>query len=143
MDEYSDIKNMDDSITTDQSLYNIMSKKQRLSSMFLDSLKEASIDCLVHYEHKDKCLRFPVSIPKDRLISDVDYTQAPTQTYTKKEVETEKRLIILKNLKVDGRTEPFAVDMAAKVAYDLDIYKSEKRLQRIGTFTASGHLKID
>ena len=45
---------------TDEKLYDVMLRKKQLMEEFLTSIKEVSIDCMVNYEHKDKCLSFPL-----------------------------------------------------------------------------------
>ena len=61
-------------ITTDERLYMIMTKKKKLMGEFLDAIKEASIDCIVNYENKNKCLSFPiVKDSNKKQISDLNY----------------------------------------------------------------------
>lgn len=45
--------------TTDEKLFQIMKRKKKLMQQFLISMKEASIDCFVNYDRKDKCISFP------------------------------------------------------------------------------------
>ena len=91
MDEYPNIQNFDNNLSTDQSLYDIMQRKQSLSSVFLDSLKEAAIDCI------GKCFTLPTSF-KGKFISEIDYTQNATTGYTEKK----KNKYIFNKLTIDG-----------------------------------------
>jgi hypothetical protein len=62
-------------ITTDERLYQIMLRKKKLMEEFLTGIKEASIDCMVNYDDKDKCLTFPKLKRQDktRPITELNY----------------------------------------------------------------------
>ena len=70
-----DIDDNNNLVTTDERLYKIMLKKKEVMERFLTALKEASIDCLVNYENKGKCLSFNPSLqqPNKRAITDINY----------------------------------------------------------------------
>jgi hypothetical protein len=136
MEEYKQIQTLDGSKTTDESLYGIMERKRGLSVMFLDTLKEASIDCIVNY--KSKCVQFPFSKLPDGLLSGIDYTKDPT---TKFEVDKEKHEIRKRTLKVNGEDVVFAIDITSKppILYDYDQYISEEhQLVKLGTLEEGG-----
>jgi hypothetical protein len=131
MEEYKSLQTLDGSKTTDESLYGIMERKRGLSVMFLDTLKEASIDCIVNY--KSKCVQFPFSKLPDKLLSGIDYTKDPT---TKFEVDKAKHEIHKRTLNVNGEDVVFAVDITSKppILYDYEQYISEaKQLVKLGT----------
>lgn len=64
--------------STDEKLYKIMMRKKMLMEEFLDTLKEASIDCKINYTDKSKCLSFPTKSivnPNKSYVSKIDFTQ--------------------------------------------------------------------
>lgn len=61
-------------ISTDERLYLIMLRKKQLMGEFLDAIKESSIDCVVNYEDKSKCLSFPmVKDATKKQTTDINY----------------------------------------------------------------------
>lgn len=60
-------------ISTDEKLYEIMLTKKKLMEEFLNALKEVSIDCLVNYEDKSKCLSFPYNVNDSRPLYKINY----------------------------------------------------------------------
>jgi len=105
LDEYGSLKNQDGSITTDESLFEIMERKRKLSKMFLDTLKEASIDCIVNY--KDKCVQYPFKKREDNLITGIEYKSEPLQ---KQSVKTHQVTLFKKEVMTDGKLVVYAVD---------------------------------
>jgi hypothetical protein len=76
-EQYNELKMADDGESTDQRLYNIMLKKEKLSERFLDVLKRTSIDCANNY--RKKCFSYPGQHPKappTSQITTVDYHDA-------------------------------------------------------------------
>ena len=136
MEEYKQIQTLDSSKTTDELLYGIMEKKRDLSVMFLDTLKEASIDCILNY--KSKCVQVPFANIPDKLVSGLDYTRDPT---TKFEVDKVKHEIRKRTLKVNGEDVVFAVDITSNppILYDYEQYTSDAhQLVKLGTIENSG-----
>jgi hypothetical protein len=134
-DDYVELKNSDDSLTTDQSLYNLMKRKEKLSTLFLDTLKEASIDCLVNYDNKDKCLHYPHS-QINKLITQLDYKNDAVTSYSTQDKQGEKvkHTLVTRIIEVDGKRKPFAVDETVKpnIAYDYVKYSVDKILVEVG-----------
>jgi hypothetical protein len=108
LEEYSSLKNQDGSKTTDEALFEIMERKRNLSKMFLDTLKEASIDCIVNY--KDKCVQYPFKKRTDNLITGLEYGKEPLQ---KQAVKTLQVPLYKKEVMTDGELETYAVDTEA------------------------------
>lgn len=119
-EEFNSLIVQDNSKSTDESLYDIMEKKRGLSKMFLDTLKEASIDCIVNY--KDKCVQFPFGQRKDKLLSGIDYKKDPLQ---KIKFDTHKKEVIKKSVLTDGAMVTYAVDISSipNKLYDYATYK--------------------
>lgn len=148
--------------TTDEKLFNIMKKKQKLMREFLTAIKEASVDCFYNHEDNEKCLSFPLpKTPIDERIYDIDYTQDArqhTKTTTIKskkkgiledpddegdaEKKVEARLKKLKIQKDDGTMMTVAVDISVtpRVAYDYETYKRAGKKMRIGVIRTKDKL---
>ena len=133
---YVDLLNVDNGLTTDENLNAIMKRKHKLSKMFLDSLKEVSIDCTVNY---GKCFSIPTTENnKTKLISDLDYRQAATgQVSSQAEVSDKKTEIVVRRFDADGENMPFAVDESKGIVYDYLQFKQSKGETkiRVGTIT--------
>lgn len=143
-DRYVDLRNLDNGLTTDQNLNSIMEKKHNLSKMFLDSLKEVSVDCTVNY---GKCFTINTTESnKTKLISDIDYRQAATgQVSSQAEVPDKKTEIVVRRFDADGEIMPFAVDESKGIVYDYLQFKQSKGETkiRVGTITKDGKFVLD
>jgi hypothetical protein len=75
-DQYSELKNIDNSESTDMRLQGIMETKERLSEKYLDILKRTSIDCALN--HRNKCFRFSSTnpTPKKLINPSIKYQEA-------------------------------------------------------------------
>jgi hypothetical protein len=120
LSEYGSLKNQDASKTTDESLFEIMERKRNLSKMFLDTLKEASIDCIVNY--KDKCVQYPFKPREDKLITGLEYKLEPLE---KQGVQKHKITLYKKEVMTDGNPVVYAVDTES-IPQKLYDYKSFK-----------------
>jgi hypothetical protein len=118
LEQYGTLKTQDASKTTDEALYDIMERKRRLSRMFLDTLKEASIDCIVNY--KDKCVQYPFKKQGDGLIAGLEYDKEPLQ---RQMVTSEKKPIFKKAVMTDGKMVTYAVNTSTE-PHELYDYKS-------------------
>ena len=146
LEEFNALVTQDMSLSTDQSLYNIMERKRGLSVMFLDTLKEASIDCVVNY--KDKCVSKPFSKLKNNKLYGIDYKMDPIKKF---HVETTKSEIHLKTLDTDGKKVKYAVDVTKSppILYNFELYykslKSGKEpiLVKLGRMEEEGVASLD
>ena len=137
LDQFYDIKTADNSLTTDESLYDIMERKTRLSTKFLDALKEVSIDCALNHTNKDKCYRYPMPTSKNiksrdvHLVNDPDYKDTAIRE-TNATVETKVKIKLY--AKKYGN-KMYALDQSKTpvVVYDYNVYKTSKALVRLGT----------
>jgi hypothetical protein len=120
LDEYISLKTLDGSKTTDETLFDIMERKRGLSKMFLDTLKEASIDCIVNY--KDKCVQHPFTKRADKLITGIEYKKEPLK---KLQVEGSKIPLFKKLVMTDGQLVKYAVDTSVfpEKLYDYEKFK--------------------
>jgi hypothetical protein len=149
-DEYLEIKMMDNSKTTDESLYDIMERKRQLSQMFLDTLKEVSIDCVVNHEDKGKCFNYPLQIPKskkgpnDYLIREEDYKEAAT-------FESKGQSVVVKHtlqkltIKSKGELVSYAVDVDSTphILYNFEEYTKDGTLRQVGTYSRTDGLILN
>lgn len=138
-EDYVELKNSDNSLTTDQSLFNLMKRKQELSTLFLDTLKEASVDCLVNYDNKSKCISYPQSTQVNKLITQLDYKQDAITSYSKTD-EKEKHKLVVRKIMVNDELIPFAVDESVEpnIAYDYFNYVTKNILVEVGKITGKG-----
>jgi hypothetical protein len=118
LEKYGTLKTQDASKTTDEALYDIMERKRRLSKMFLDTLKEASIDCIVNY--KEKCVQYPFKKQGDGLIAGLEYDKEPLQ---RQMVTSEKKPLFKKAVMTDGELVTYAVNTSTE-PHELYDYKS-------------------
>lgn len=144
-DKYIDLRYIDNGLTTDENLYSVMDRKHKLSQMFLDSLKEASIDCIVNH---GKCYHFPGHTNnKTKLITEIDYTQAATGEATKQIDDTTavQNKIVVRKFKVDDEEMPFAVDENRGIVYDyLQFKKTQGQTKvRVGIIDKDNKLILD
>jgi len=149
-DEYLEIKVLDNSRTTDEALYAIMERKRYLSQMFLDTLKEVSIDCMVNHEEKGKCFNYPLQIPKGKkgpneyLITEDDYKEAPTFE-TKGQTVVVKHTLKKMTIKSNGKSVSYAVDVDSTphILYDLVEFTRDGRKTQVGTYSKTDGLILE
>lgn len=117
--------------TTDEKLYNISKRKKKVSQDILTSLKEASIDCLVNYDDRSKCLTLPITQSKKlNIINKINYRD---DAYERMNIDVgegndvdgnELRRITLSVIGENNETykKQFAVDTITtpNIVYDLD-----------------------
>lgn len=87
LDGYPNIKNLDSGESTDMKLYNIMRRKEKLSSVFLNAIKETAIDC------KYNCFK---TTSRKEYLTEIDYTEEKLTAFKKvatKEVTRTKKTI--------------------------------------------------
>jgi hypothetical protein len=71
------LRKKDNEITTDEHIYNLATKKENLTKVFLDMLKSSSMDCVIHADKNKplangyKCYNWPINIDENKL----SYTQ--------------------------------------------------------------------
>ena len=159
-------------VTTDERLYQIMLRKKKLMEEFLTGIKEASIDCLVNYEDKSKCLHFPGSKSGNKkYISKVNYKDNKYDTFEatqqkqkeeqeenmnennevdEKEKEAQRKTIArMELLSKEDKTKYklYAVNITSNpnVAYDYEAYINYGQLLNIGYVktNADGELYVE
>jgi hypothetical protein len=140
---FNALKTQDNSLTTDQSLFEIMERKRALSVMFLDTIKEASIDCVVNY--KNKCVQKPFTKLKNNKIYSTDYTQ---DTIKKFALDTEKVELVKKTIETDGVPVTYLVKKGKtqSTLYDYETYmknKKEPLYVKVGTLMADGTVELE
>ena len=140
---FNALKTQDNSLTTDQSLFEIMERKRALSVMFLDTIKEASIDCVVNY--KNKCVQKPFTKLKNNKIYSTDYTQDPIKKFA---LDTEKVELVKKTIDTDGVPVTYLVKKGKtqSTLYDYETYMKNKKepiYVKVGTLMADGTVKLE
>ena len=149
-------------LSTDEKLYEIMLRKKEVMEKFLTALKETSIDCLINYDNKSKCLSFNYTMDANKkTITDVNYKNDKKGMVVQKsrKVSEESDSVELNNdvestvegastlSKKEYKSIPL-IDMKSpespvklyavevlnepKEVFDLEVDKSYKRLQKLG-----------
>jgi hypothetical protein len=129
LDGFPNIKNLDRSESTDMKLYNIMRKKEKLSSVFLNTLKETAIDC------KHNCFK---TSSKKEYLTEIDYTQEKLTGFkkvaTKELIRTKKTIdgipyVLVESTNPDGTRDG---DIQVYAWDDYQLLKDEKPVEPIG-----------
>ena len=154
----NDVDEKGELVTTDERLYQIMLRKKQLMEEFLTGIKEASIDCLVNYEDKSKCLHFPSKNNAIRkTISDINYKNDKYNVFTsstkmkpskneneenesnvenEEEISNKKKLVRMQLLSKEDKTKfkLYAVNISNEpnIVYDFDAYINYGQLMKIG-----------
>ena len=128
LEEFNALKTQDNSLSTDQLLFSIMERKRGLSVMFLDTLKEASIDCIVNY--KDKCVSKPFAQLKNKKITSLDYKMDPLKKF---DSVTKRVELVKKTLDTNGKMLPYAVDTSKtpNILYNYDTYRRSVKAKEL------------
>ena len=92
-------------LTSDEALYEISNLKREINGNILKSMKEASIDCVVHFKEESedfKCFNFGMVDNKNILSYGVDYKQTETDkiedlNVKKVEIKLKKKIITKKD----------------------------------------------
>jgi hypothetical protein len=113
--------------TTDQTLYEIMTIKEQISSNFLQAIKESSIDCSIYAtvgnKEKLNCIQFPGA-------NSTDYTYLPDITHEEadKEGNINKKVVKLSAVKTTYNDTDYALEWTNEEhtegkLYDYDSWK--------------------
>jgi hypothetical protein len=87
LEGYPNIKNLDNRESTDMKLFEIMKRKEKVSSIFLNTLKETAIDC------KHNCF---TTKSRGEFLTQADYNEEKLTTFKKgatKKTEFSKKTI--------------------------------------------------
>ena len=105
-----------------------MERKRGLSVMFLDTLKEASIDCIVNY--KDKCVSKPFATLKNKKITSIDYKMDPLKKF---DTVTQKVELVKKTLDTNGKKLSYAVDTSKtpNILYNYEAYMRSVKAKKL------------
>ena len=126
--------------STDEKLYNISKRKKKVAKDILTSLKEASIDCLVNYDDRSKCMTLPIAQSKKlNIINKINYRDDAYERMSLDVGEPQDNQLRRITLNVVGDNnqkykKQFAVDMITtpNPVYDLEDFKSGI-INKIGT----------
>jgi hypothetical protein len=142
------IQNKDNSMTTDEYIYDIAKRKAHIIGSIQELMKGASVDCLVHNKIRDKtikCIGFPENIDPNELSYKLDLEKEETDFEYKQKTKTKTVKVtetVYKKCTINGR--PFAYDPITKTMYDYNAYMNG-RLERVGklkTDLISGKMKL-
>lgn len=75
------LENFDNGLTTDEVIYNIAIRKNKINSKFLSLLKSSAVDCSLYKKNHPqvkKCFSFPINIDPDQLIIEYNINDEDT-----------------------------------------------------------------
>lgn len=115
------IQAQDKSLTTDEYIYNLAKKKNKIITQILDVIKGSAVDCPLNTSaHKIKCYSFPVNIEEDKNVNNV----YDDEEYIEK---NEWKGYILNTKK-----GVFIVNPNTNDVYDYEIYINSNKLVKLG-----------
>lgn len=113
-------------LTTDEALYKKMKDKKRLSNEILNSLKEASIDCIVNYENKSKCMHVNFT---NEVVSKINYVdEGSAVELTEKQGKEKPLYSYIVKFRKRGRVykeRELAINVDNNIAYEIQENPSE------------------
>jgi hypothetical protein len=95
--------------------------------MFLNTLKESSIDCIVNY--KDKCVQKPFITLKNNKLYSTDYKMDPIKKFKVEGKEKIEVALVKKTFNIDGVKTPYIIekDKLPSTIYDYKTYMKGKK----------------
>ena len=124
----------DEGLTTDEYIYKIAERKEKLIGKFLDMLKKSSFDCALNGPKNPKleCFSFPSNIDENEVIimNDIknEYRDSQLKDLIKDQPFKGKMMVTKKG--------NFLIRESTNEAYDYDIYKNHKKLVKIGVLVS-------
>lgn len=130
------IKTLDNSITTDQHIFNIAKKKAHIINDLLLIIKKSSIDCALNGDtHSLKCFSFPVNLNEMEIVNKLDIKDELLDYQYIKNIEPSEwfgEVLITKK----GN---FIIKPETNEVFDYDFYQNNKKLVKIGTLKIVGN----
>jgi len=131
-DNYT-LQKKDESMTTDQSIYNIATRKAKIIREILDLMKQGAVDCRLHNtQHPHvKCFSYPVNIDEGMFGREINVELEPL------DVDYQKRLqqVELQLSKVVIKGKPFVYIKRTNELYNYEAYSNH------GTMEFEGYLE--
>jgi len=137
LDKSFTIRVQDNSMTSDEYIYGLAKKKASIVNMFLDTLKQASVDCALNNkgntEEGDtkpnlKCFSFPVNLKDSNIAYMHELKDELMDEQKEKEVERRE----WKGEVLVTKKGNFLVRPGTNEVYDYDIYLASKKLVKVG-----------
>lgn len=124
------IKSQDNSLSTDQSIYNLAERKDKIVSKLLKTIKRGSVDCALHkgLNTDIECLTFPLDVSnfEKAYLSKIedDHNNVEQQAIAKIKVKPKK--VIIKN-------EEYIWVSDTNELFDFKLYAKSGVLDKVGT----------
>jgi hypothetical protein len=125
------IRAQDNSMTSDEYIYNLAKRKAKIINMLYDTIRKASIDCVKFPpESKEhlKCFSFPVNLDQARFTYPNDISQDILDFQYEQEVELNQ----WKGEVLITKKGNFLIQPDSNNVYDYDIYLNSGKLVKIG-----------
>lgn len=122
------IRTQDDSMTSDEYIYNLAKRKNKIISMFLDVLKQSSIDCALNNTPGVKCFSFPVNLKESEYTYDLDIKDEILDEQMSRALET----VEWKGEVLVTKKGNFLLRKETNEVYDYDVYLTNQKLVKIG-----------
>lgn len=124
------LRKQDKSLTTDEVIYEIATKKMIIINKLQKLIKEASVDCSIHNKNiiDIKCFNFPIDMDDKEIIVTANINENTKNANTlDKEKEVTLKLSAVKILK-----KLFIMEQDTGELFDYDLYKSFNQIKHIG-----------
>jgi hypothetical protein len=120
------IRNQDKGMTTDQYIYNIAKRKNKVIKDLLNLLKRAAVDCALN--KAQNCFTIPSNMPENKLLYDLNLNREILDNqYEKSLSKIGWEAQILKTKKGN-----FLIRVDTNEVYDFDIYNDSNKLVKLG-----------
>ena len=130
LDDFYNLRKSDNSMTTDQYIYDIAKRKKKIIKSLLDIMQKSSVDCALNAKAHDRlrCFAFPINLNESSATYQLDLAQEVNDADYKTMVETkewEGEVLFTKK----GN---FLIRPDTNEVYDYDIYLDSGKLVKIG-----------
>ena len=122
------IRAQDNSMTSDEYIYDLAKRKAKIIKMLYDTIKTSSIDCVKYSSGDLKCFSFPVNLDESHFTypNDIDKDVFDRQYDQEVEINEWKGQVMM------TKKGNFLLRPDTKEVYDYDIYLSSGKLVKIG-----------
>ena len=130
-------------MSTDEYLYEISYRKERIGKNITLLLKQAAIDCEIHRKLHSKekpilqCMRFDTNVGSEDLAFNPSFTGDEQDTLYLRNIQRKKRRI--QKIRIKGID--MILDPDTNEIFDAQAFEDNNRLLRIGTRTSSTEIK--
>jgi hypothetical protein len=128
LDDNFTLRKLDHSLTTDQVIDNIATKKMKIISKLQTLMKEASVDCFIHNDPNFECFTLPINFKDKDLIIKSNIKDEDENSNVDK-LEISKKIQFRKVLIYDI---PFLIEYQSTELFDYNLWKNNNIIKSIG-----------